>query len=275
MTAGGAAWHGNPGNLKNKQVEKLIRAGKPGNHYDGRGLRLEIKGPNSASWVTRYQIDGVVRYVGPGSSFDFTLAEARARNRKLVRQKIADGTDPVLARRAEHAAKLAAAAKAMTFAEACRQYLAQHGGKWESPKHRKQWAYTLATYAEPVLGALSVADIDVPLVLKALERPVPAARGYAAGPLWETRPETGNRLRGRIESVLDYCKARGHRSGENPAAWDVIGKVPPSAWPEAAPRRPALQGRARFHGRGAVAAGRRRSGHAVPRLHHRPITGGA
>jgi Arm DNA-binding domain len=79
------------GNLKNKQVQKLIRAGKPGKHYDGRGLRLEIKGASSASWVTRYQIDGVIRYMGLGSAFDFTLAEARERNRKLARQKIADG----------------------------------------------------------------------------------------------------------------------------------------------------------------------------------------
>jgi hypothetical protein len=83
------------GNLKSKQVEKLIRAGKPGRHYDGRGLRLEIKSGTSANWVSRYQIDGVERWMGLGSAFDFSLAEARERNRKLVRQKLADGTDPV------------------------------------------------------------------------------------------------------------------------------------------------------------------------------------
>ena len=198
-------------NLKNKQVEKLLRAGKPGKHYDGRGLRLEIRGPNSASWVTRYQIDGVARYMGLGSAFMFSLAEARERNRKLARQKIADGTDPVLVRRTEQAARRAAAAKAMPFTEATRRFLEQHGAKWESPKHRAQWSSTLKTYAEPILGALPVAEIDVPLVLKVLEQPVQAASGYQAGPLWETRPETGNRLRGRIESILDWAKARGHR----------------------------------------------------------------
>ena len=61
------------GNLKSKQVEKLIRAGKPGKHYDGQGLRLEIKGPNNASWVARYQIDGVTRYMGLGSAKTFNL----------------------------------------------------------------------------------------------------------------------------------------------------------------------------------------------------------
>jgi hypothetical protein len=87
------------GNLKSRNVEKLILAGKPGKHYDGQGLRLEIKGPNNASWVTRYQIDGLTRYMGLGSAKTFNLAEARERNRKLVRQKLADGLDPVVIRR--------------------------------------------------------------------------------------------------------------------------------------------------------------------------------
>lgn len=87
------------GNLKSRNVEKLILAGKPGKHYDGQGLRLEIKGPNNASWVTGYQIDGLTRYMGLGSAKTFNLAEARERNRKLVRQKLADGLDPVVIRR--------------------------------------------------------------------------------------------------------------------------------------------------------------------------------
>ena len=83
------------GNLKSKHVEKLIQAGKPGKHYDGQGLRLEIKGPNNASWVARYQVEGMTRYMGLGSAKTFNLAEARERNRRLVRQKLADGVDPV------------------------------------------------------------------------------------------------------------------------------------------------------------------------------------
>jgi integrase len=219
------------GNLKNKQVEKLLRAGKRGTHYDGRGLRLEVKGPSSASWISRYQLNGVERWMGLGSARDFTLAEARKRNRELVRQKLADGIDPLLTRQAERAAKLAAAAKAMTFAEACRRFLEQHGGKWGSSKHRAQWQNTLRVYAEPILGALPVAEIDVPLVLKVLEQPIEAALGNPAGSLWNARAETANRLRGRIESVLDWAKARGYRQGDNPAAWDIIGKVLPARGP--------------------------------------------
>jgi integrase len=38
-------------------------------------------------------------------------------------------------------------------------------------------------------------------------------------PLWNEKPETASRLRGRIERVLDAAKAQGLRSGENPARW--------------------------------------------------------
>jgi integrase len=216
------------GNLKSKEVEKLIQAGKPGKHYDGQGLRLEIKGPNKTSWVARYQIDGVTRYMGLGGAKTFNLAEARERNRKLVRQKLADGVDPVALRRVNRAAAQAAAAKAMTFAEAGCRFLEQHSAKWDSLKHRSQWENTLRNYADPIIGALPVADIDVPLVLRVLEQPLRAERNYPAGPLWSARPETANRLRGRIEAVLDWAKARGRRTGDNPAAWDIIGKVLPA-----------------------------------------------
>lgn len=66
---------------------------------------------------------------------------------------------------------------------------------------------TLTAYAKPVIGALPVQDIDTTLVLKVLE------------PIWSAKPETASRLRGRIENVLDWAKARGLRQGENPARW--------------------------------------------------------
>ena len=85
--------------------------------------------------------------------------------------------------------------------------MASHGAAWKNPKHRQQWRNTLATYAHPHFGELSVAAVDTGLVLKALE------------PIWNEKPETAGRVRGRIESVLDWAKARGYREGENPARW--------------------------------------------------------
>src|SRR5262249_54106476 len=66
---------------------------------------------------------------------------------------------------------------------------------------------TLSTYAYPELGNLPVALIDTGLVVRVLQ------------PIWTSKPETANRVRGRIEAILDYAKAIGYRTGENPAAW--------------------------------------------------------
>jgi len=41
----------------------------------------------------------------------------------------------------------------------------------------------------------------------------------ALQPIWTTKPETASRVRGRIESVLDWARASGFRTGENPARW--------------------------------------------------------
>jgi len=54
---------------------------------------------------------------------------------------------------------------------------------------------------------LAVSDIETPHVLEALN------------PIWQSKPETASRIRGRIESVLDWAKANGFRKGENPARW--------------------------------------------------------
>jgi integrase len=86
-------------------------------------------------------------------------------------------------------------------------YIAAHEGSWRNPKHRQQWRNTLAAEAYPHMGELPAADVDTAHVMAALE------------PIWRTKPETATRLRGRIEAVLAYAKARGWRSGENPARW--------------------------------------------------------
>ena len=38
-------------------------------------------------------------------------------------------------------------------------------------------------------------------------------------PIWSTKTETASRLRGRVERILDYARARGWRDGSNPALW--------------------------------------------------------
>jgi len=70
-----------------------------------------------------------------------------------------------------------------------------------------QWLKSLTDHAMPLIGALPVARIDTPLVLKVLQ------------PIWQTKTETASRVRGRIEAVLDWAKVSGLREGENPARW--------------------------------------------------------
>jgi integrase len=41
----------------------------------------------------------------------------------------------------------------------------------------------------------------------------------ALKPIWSQKPETANRVRQRIEAVLDYASALGIREGDNPARW--------------------------------------------------------
>ncbi len=113
--------------------------------------------------------------------------------------------NPIDQRRAARAENATLAG--LTFAQVADAYIAAHKSSWRNPKHRQQWRNTLDTYAAPFLGKLPVAQVGVGEVMRVLE------------PLWREKTETASRLRGRIESVLDYATARGWRSGENPARW--------------------------------------------------------
>lgn len=142
--------------------------------------------------------------MGLGSVDLVTLAEARhaAQDaRKLIRA----GVDPLDAKRAQRAT--ARAASDNTFRAIAGLYLSAHEHTWRNPKHRAQWRSTLDTYIYPRLGNRPVASIATGDVMAVLE------------PIWRSIPETASRVRGRIESVLDYATARGWRSGDNPARW--------------------------------------------------------
>jgi integrase len=109
--------------------------------------------------------------------------------------------------RAERARQRLDQAKAVTFTQCAEAYINAHRAGWRNGKHARQWGATLSTYAYPVIGGLSVQTVDTGLVLKVLE------------PIWTTKPETAGRVRGRLESILDFAKVRDYRDGENPARW--------------------------------------------------------
>jgi integrase len=184
-----------------KQLHKLSARAvatltKPGRHSDGGGLYLNITATGARSWVFMWKVAGKRREMGLGSLRDVPLAKARERAAD-ARQKLADGLDPIAVRDKP---------KVMTFGEAADALIESMSSSWSSNKHRAQWRMTLAVYCEP-LRSKPVAEIGAEDVLKILQ------------PLWATKPETASRLRGRIERVLGFARARGQRSGENPARW--------------------------------------------------------
>jgi integrase len=190
------------------KVEKLRteKDPKPGMYADGGGLYLRVTPRGARNWVLRYMLDRRPRWMGLGPLALYGLAEARAKALD-ARRKRHEGVDPIDARRAERARQQLEAAKAVTFQRCAEAYINAHRAGWKNGKHAAQWSATLSTYAYPEIGGLPVQAIDSSLVLKVLE------------PIWTAKPETASRVRGRLESVLDFAKARGYRGDENPARW--------------------------------------------------------
>jgi integrase len=192
--------------VKPMSAVAVSKLAKPGRYAVGDGAYLQIATGGTKAWVFRYAREGKARHMGLGPYDLVTLAEAREKARE-ARKALLDGADPLTAKRDKRVQARLQAAKGVTFEEAAERVMASHGAAWKNFKHRQQWRNTLATYAYPHFGELSVAAIDTGLVLKALE------------PIWRTKPETASRVRGRIEAVLDWAKARGYREGDNPARW--------------------------------------------------------
>jgi len=190
------------------------------------GLYLRVAGA-SRGWVlcvalgTRLNGSGkeVARRLnmGLGPFPEVSLGEAREKAREL-RKQVREGIDPLQAKREAKAQSLKLAAKAKTFAECAEAFINDKRGEWKNQKHAAQWESTLKAYAFPFIGSMAVASVDVEAVLLVLRQEVEAKDGSKAS-LWNAKNETASRLRGRIESVLDWAKVSKYRDGENPAAW--------------------------------------------------------
>jgi integrase len=183
--------------LSTRKVQSLKR---PGFFCDGGGLYLQVARGGTKSWVFRYKWSGNVRAMGLGSLTTFGLAEARERARR-ARQLVADGIDPIEARNRTRGASV----KALTFRQCAERYVAAHETGWKSSG--RHWLASLENHVFPVFGDVSVAAVDLPLVMQAIE------------PIWTAKPVTANLARNRVEMVLDWARVRGLREGENPARW--------------------------------------------------------
>jgi integrase len=174
-----------------------VKALGEGRHADGGNLYLHVKPNGWRGWKFIAIAGGRRREHGLGPFPKVTLAEARKAAAR-IRLALDDGKDPF--------ARAVAAPVVPTFGEAAELFVAGNEAAWRNPKHRQQWRSTLVTYCKAIAGK-PVDGIGTEDVLMCLS------------PIWAAKAETASRLRGRIERVLDYARARGWRDGPNPALW--------------------------------------------------------
>src|SRR3984893_14570268 len=189
------------GRRSNKLTARQVATALPGKRLgDGGGIYLATSKAGIRKYIFRFVWKGKPTEAGIGGH-GTTLAQARekaADYRKLV----AAGINPIAARRAAHTS----ASNRKTFGQCADALFAAKSSEWPGAKPGQQWRTTLETSAAPLWG-VPVDQVDTEAVLGVLQ------------PLWQGIPETASRLRGRIEAVLDYAKAHGWRSGENPSTW--------------------------------------------------------
>ena len=179
---------------------RQVENNPPGVYADGHGLYLNVTASRSRSWIMRYKLGEKRREMGLGPYPIVTVAEARDTAIDLQRL-IRTGVDPIDAKRGDKLARK----RSQTFRQAAEAYIARHEHQW---RDKRSWPQSLESLVYPVIGDLPVATIGAPEVLAVLS------------PIWLTKAVTAKRLRGRIESILDFAVAGGFRpEGVNPARW--------------------------------------------------------
>ena len=172
------------------------------------GLMLQISPTGTKSWVLRARVGDKRRDIGLGAYPGVTLAMAREKAQR-TRDDIAAGIDPIAqritAREAIVQQQVQERATRWTFQHCAEAYIKAHAPSWRNDKHIAQWTSTLQKYAYPSLGDMLVRTITLAHVVSVIE------------PFWVEKNETINRVRNRIELVLDWATAKQYRTGDNPA----------------------------------------------------------
>lgn len=168
---------------------------------DGGGLYLQVSATGSRSWLFRYRWQGRRPEIGLGSYPTVPLSEAR-RRAEVARAALAElpPRDPRVALKGNDDNR------DMTFGAYASGWMENNLCDFTNAKHRQQWRSTLTKYAQPI-WAEHVDAVETAHILSLLK------------PIWNDTRETANRVRGRIERILDAAKSEGLRSGDNPARW--------------------------------------------------------
>jgi len=151
--------------------------------------------------VLRYRHGGKRHDAGLGAYPLFTLADARTKANEMRRQ-LAGGVDPLSGARRNRQGHL--------FERVAGDAIDALSAGWHGSRRRQsdQWWQSLRDHAFPTIGEMPVQAIDTAAVLQCLR------------PIWATKNRTANRVRARIEAVLNFAVTAGLREpGDNPARW--------------------------------------------------------
>jgi integrase len=182
-----------------------------GFHSDGGNLYLRVRDTESRAWVFRYKLAGKVIELGLGPVADRSLSQARELAGRM-RTAVTDGKDPA------PLVRLKRDTGAKTFKDYAEALIEAKRSSWRNAKHVQQWGNTLETYAFPSIGDKLPADVSLADILAIVQ------------PIWSDKNETANRVRQRIEAVIDYAAVYERAHGRyNPARWKAnLDKVLPA-----------------------------------------------
>ncbi len=185
---------------------KVSRCADAGYYHDGGGLYLQVTPRNNKSWVFRYSRLGKAREMGLGPLRLVSLSDARLK-RDDLKKVILSGLDPLSEKIKAEKLQVLIGLKKVNFESCAAMYIEMHKNTWKNQKHHMQWLSTLKSYAFPTIGKMAVDEIETAHIVKIIE------------PIWMEKTETANRVRNRIELILNWSTVRGYRAGENPARW--------------------------------------------------------
>lgn len=167
----------------------------PGKYADGDGLYLVVDAAGNKRWSLLVSVSGRRREFGLGKlTKENGLGEAR-RAAAAMREAIRKGEDPK--RKVENG---------LTFKEAALRVIESLSPGWRGANTEDGWRRNLTVHAARI-GSIPLDRLTTDDILGVVR------------PYWTEKPETGGKMRDRIETVLDAAIARGWMEGPNPARW--------------------------------------------------------
>lgn len=185
-------------------VKQLIHAGRYTDDQT-KGLHLWVKPNKQRYWIFRYTIDGKRQNMSLGAYPEISLKQARQKAIK-ARNEVNSGINPISQKKSARE-QIKANQDKYIFKDFAIEYISTMRPRWTNPKHAEQWVSTMETYAFPVIGKLGLNEIQTKHIKEILL------------PIWNIKPETASRVRGRLENILSAAICDEKRSGMNPALW--------------------------------------------------------